>query len=160
MTKLDSDSKKKKPVVKVKHILNKSKAEIYTQPNLFLVSTELVADEPEFTPVYNEPNLADVFIIAPFLDHLGVQALRLNHRSILVVDCGFSVKLPKGFQIRGATKKEWANRGLFVSQVYLENDRLKLTIVNIGTESPLVINHKSCIAQVWVEPVYFFDWKK
>lgn len=146
----------KKKVVKAVLKEKKSPAQEYLAPNLFTVTTQLTADEPVYTPVYNEEDVADVKIVVPTLNHLQKQDLRLNHRTTSVMDCGITIELPKGFQLRGITKKEWALRGLFVSLVYIENKRLKLMITNIGQETPLVIPHQSVIAQIWVEPVYYF----
>lgn len=152
--------KKAKPVGKISPVAKKSNTLEYYSPNLFNVAVELTPDDPDFTPVYNEQNWADIKIIVPRLNHQGVQALRLNHRVTEILDCGISLKIPEGFRLVFSTKNSWASRGLFVSKCYLDGDRVKLIITNIGQETPLVLNHKDVIAQISLEPVYFFDWNK
>ena len=153
---------KKKPVVKAKVAKAKqSAATEYYCPSLNSIVTQVEAIEPDFLPVYNEPNFADVKVLVPLLDNLSkVQQIRLNHRLTMVVDCGVKLTIPAGYQLRGQAKPNWAARGLYVSQAYLTEDKsLKLIICNIGMENPLSITHKSVIAHIWLEPVYLFDWK-
>jgi dUTPase len=138
----------------------KSPATNYSTPNLFSIATEVTVNEPEFMPVYTDPLAADVRIITPFDPVYKQQSVRLNQRTTVVLDTGVNIKLPAGFRLNGAAKRELAVRGLFVSQVFLDNDRLKIVATNIGTENPIVLNHKSVVAQIWLEPVYFFDWSK
>lgn len=149
----------KKPQGKIK-VVTKTKAKDYTAPNLFKIAVEILADDPEWMPVYTDPNWADVKVIVPVLNHQGVQALRLNHRTTETLDCGFTLKIPAGFRLIWGTKPRWTRRGLLVSDAYLENDRLKLMITNIGHETPLIIDHKEIIAHIGLAPVYFFDWNQ
>jgi len=151
---------KKKPKGKVTPLSKKSLAEKYTSPNIFNIATEISAEEIVFIPVYKDKNMADVRVVVPMLNHQGVQAVRLNHRTVQILDCGFSIKLPEGFRVRAEAKRVWANRGLLVSHSFIEDDRLKLIIINIGQETPLVISHKENIAQIWIEPVYYFEFKQ
>jgi dUTPase len=156
--------KTKKPKVKVKGkmtpVVNKSLAAEYSVPNILNIATNISVEEDIFVPVYKDSNMADVRVVVPALNHQGVQAVRLNHRTVQVLDCGFNIKVPEGFRVKAEAKKAWANRGLFVSHCYVENDRLKLMITNIGQETPLVVSHKESIAQIWLEPIYFFEFNK
>ena len=136
----------------------RSPAQSYDLPLINTVATLLEAEEPEFLPVYVSPNVADVKVIVPSLNHLGVQEIRLNHRAIFVFDCGFKMVLPKGYRLRGEATKEWADNGLLVNNVGLYNDRLKITVINVGNLNPLIIPHKAVVAGIWVEPVYFFEF--
>jgi len=139
----------------------KSPATNYSAPNLFLIATEVTPVEPVYMPVYVEPLVADVKVIVPYDSTIKSQTMRLNHRSTVVFDTGVNIKLPAGFKLNGAAKREWAVRGLFVPQAFLESDgRLKLVVVNIGVENPLVLTHQMSFAQIWLEPVYYFDWSK
>jgi dUTPase len=151
---------KKKPKGKVSAVAKKSLAEKYTTPNIFTIATEVSAEETLFLPVYKDKNMADVRVVVPSLNHQGIQAVRLNHRTVQILDCGFNIKLPEGFKVRVEAKRAWANRGLLISHSFIEDNRLKLMITNIGQETPLVISHKESIAQIWIEPVYFFEFKQ
>jgi dUTPase len=151
---------KVKPKGKVSTAVKKSICEKYTAPNLFSIATEISSEESIFIPVYKETNVADVRVVVPALNHQGVQAVRLNHRTVQVLDCGFTIKVPAGFKVKAEAKKAWANRGLLITHAFIEDDRLKLMLTNIGQETPLVISHQESVAQIWLEPVYFFDWNK
>lgn len=138
-----------------------SPATNYSTPNLFAIATEVIAVEPDFMPVYVETNAADVRVITPYDHQHKQQSSRLNQRTTTIFDTGVILKIPAGFRVNGKATKELASKGLFVSQVFLEDDgRLKVMATNIGIEGVLVIPHKSVLAQIWLEPVYFFDWSK
>jgi len=154
-----SDDKKIKKG-KIRPIRKKSPAEEYAIPDICSVATEINATDPDFIPVCSDKKyIADVRVVVSVLDNMGQQSLRLNHRSIEVLDCGFNITLPAGFRIRAEAKPNWANRGLLVSNCFVENQCLKLTVVNIGKETPLVIPHKANVAHIWAEPVYLFNWE-
>ena len=162
MTKqLQTETPKPKAVKKGK-VSPKSKAtpaKNYTTPNLFTIATTIKADDPSFLPVYNEPHAADVKISVPnVINH--VQCMRLNHRSTHVFDCGIHLTIPPGYKLCGGTKNTMAGRGLFVPQVFLEDGRLKVMVVNMGIENPMLLNHGAVVAQIWLEPVYFFEWNQ
>lgn len=160
-TKTPENKKKlvKKPLVKAVAVTKKSSAESYFSPNLYNIATKVEAAEEDLLPAYNEPNVADVRIIAPMSSRL-VQEVLLISNMVLIVDTGITLKIPAGYRVCAAANLEYAKRGLFVSHVLLENDRLKLIFNNIGVENPIVIPHKAFCAQIWIEPAYYFDWNK
>ena len=161
MTETKETTPKPKKKGKVTSATITSPATNYSTPNLFTVATEISAVEPEFMPVYTETNAADVRAIVPYDIVYKTQVLRLHHRGTVVLDTGVNLKIPAGFRINGTAKKDLAAKGLFVSQVFLEEDgRLKIIATNIGTDNPIIISQKSVVAKIWLEPVYFFDWSK
>ncbi|RDJ35249.1 MAG: hypothetical protein DWQ19_10570 [Crenarchaeota archaeon] len=137
----------------------KSPAANYSKPELYTVATEIKAENEDFLPT----NIGDYALVKANIsdsdDSLAGLKKRLNHRATYVVDCGFTMKLPAGYKVRAEASKKWAQRGLFVANSYLEEDQLKLVVINIGHETPMLIEHKDSVAQIWVEPVYLFDWK-
>ena len=153
-------TKSKTTVKKGKVTTKKLKSPIadFLTPTLEKVNIEIQAVDPIFMPVYNDKDEAEIRVIIPGLNSQMKQQLSLNHRSVEVLDCGLNIKLPAGYQLSVTTRKEWANRGLLVSSVFLDNGRLKITVVNIGKENPLVINHKDSLAILKVNPVYLLKW--
>lgn len=154
------DKTKSKPKGKATPVKGKSPASQYVAPNVYSVATEITAEDDGFLPVNRaNSNVADVFVMVRSLNHLNEQSVRLVHRNTEVFDCGFKIKLPAGFRVRADINPEWARRGLVLSSAYVEEGGLKLVVINVGHETPLVIPHKANIAHIWAEPAYTFDWK-
>ena len=153
----EKTKEKVKPKVKATHVAKASPAIKYTTPNVYSVSAKITADDPDFLPsIRAESQYSDVKVVVDTV--VGNTTYKLNHRCSVVVDCGFKIKLPAGFQIKAEANRTWAQRGLFVAHAYLEDDSLKLVLINIGQETPLAISHKMVVAQIWAEPAYFFDF--
>lgn len=138
----------------------KSLAKDFTPVNLFKIAVELTADEPVFQPVYIDSDAANVCALIPTLNHQGQQILRLNHRYTETVDCGISLTLPPGYTLVAKATRSYAQRGLLVSGCYLVDKRLKIIVTNVGHETPLLIGHKEAFAQIYLQPIYYFEWNK
>lgn len=141
----------------VSPVIKKSAAANYSP--LKTIPIQITADEPVFVPQYDSSSsAADVFALIPHLNHNNIQSLNLTHRQLHIIDCGIKIKLEEGYRLQGSLATGWALRGLFLSQILIEQERLKLLVMNLGQETPLVIPHKCNIAKIWIEPVYLFDW--
>lgn len=90
-------------------------------------------------------------------DATGQTTVRLSHRSSMLVDCGISVKVPKGFRLKVALTQEFANRGLMMTECLSSDERVKFLVTNIGKEL-VVINRGDNIADTWLEPLYLSNW--
>ena len=153
--------KKKRGVIR--SVLPKSPLQELDVPQLHKVATEIVADDPKFIPVSNEQNVAVVDLTANLEpDHTGGKRLSLSHRATVVIDCGFSMKLPTHYKALVKVRPDWAARGLIITDgpsVIGPNNkaRVTVTVTNVGKEI-VVINDGDKIAQMWVEPSYTFEW--
>jgi dUTPase len=163
MAKKKPAEQKEKKKGYVSSVLPKSPLKNYQPPLLHKVATEIVVDDLAFVPKYCNPDSAVVDLVANIPDdHTGQRRVALSHRSTVVIDCGFSVKLPYGYKAVIKANQELANHGLIMSagpQVVDsgQKDRVTVTVTNVGKEI-VVINHQDKVAQMWIEPVYLFDW--
>ncbi len=150
--------KKVKKVAKAKPIVKDSLASSYLNPNLYNVATKIVVDDMEFLPRYQTAGSACVDLKAYIKDKIS-----LPHRCTVVVDCGFSMQIPPGYKACVSARSGLASRGLIVTNApgQIDSDyrgRVKVVVTNVGQEI-IVIEHGFRIAQMWIEPVYTFDWK-
>ena len=156
-------SESKKGVVKVKAeaVLPPSAASDYDCPSILNVATKIVVDEDQFLPTYQTKESACVELIANLEeDHAGSKRVALPHRATVVIDCGFSMQLPAGYKACISARSILANKGLIVTNApgQIDSDgRVKVVVTNVGKEI-VVIEHGDRFAQMWVEPVYLFEW--
>lgn len=161
MPKNKSDEPKKKGTIR--SVMPRSPLKDLEMPQLKKVATEIVADDPKYIPVSNDKNVSVVDLIANLEpDHTGGKRLALSHRATVVIDCGFSIKLPISYRALVKAQPDWASKGLIItdgpSMIGPNNTtRVKVTVTNVGKEI-VVINDGDKIAQMWVEPSYAFEW--
>jgi dUTPase len=90
-------------------------------------------------------------------DAAGQTTIRMSHRTTLLVDCGVSIKVPMGFRLKIALTREFANRGLMITDYLTTDERVKVLVTNIGKEL-VVINKGDNLANAWLEPLYLSNW--
>jgi dUTP pyrophosphatase len=127
-------------------------------PPLHKVVTKIVVDEERFIPQYSTEEAACVDLIANLPDG----PVRLPHRAIVRIDCGFSMELPVGWKAEVVPRSGLAERGITVpnSPGQIDSDyrgRVGVIIMNSGKEI-IVVNDGDRFAQMWVAPVYLFDF--
>jgi len=157
MTELVEKEERKRRRVKAETVLPKSPAKDWTSPSVQKVATEIIVDEPVFFPdvdgnyVVLKANIPE--------DAAGRKIITLTHRTTEVVDCGFSMKLPPGYRKEISAIESWANRGLVVTVPFVDDEKVKVMVTNVGKEIIVIQNYDS-IARMVTLPVYMFDWLK
>lgn len=119
--------------------------------NKNLIDCIVSADEPMFS-CNNGILLANI----P-KDAAGQTSIRMAHRTTILMDCGFSIKIPPGYTLKVALTQEFATKGLMIIEHVRKDDRVKVLLINIGKEL-VVINKGDNFANAWLESMYF--WKE
>lgn len=131
----------------------KSSAKEYYVPNIKKILTKIIPDDPIFIPSYD-----DNFTCADIRVNIPKGKLILSGNQSETLDCGFSMEISKGYRARVQVHPKWINKGLFINTSSIEGQgRVKLFIINIVNKS-LEIFDKDKIAQIFIEPIYFFEW--
>jgi dUTPase len=86
----------------------------------------------------------------------------LPHRATVTIDCGVSIELPTAYRAVVKPLPFLANKGLIANEGLhiidkTNHGRIQVTVTNVGKEI-IVVNHGDQIAQMYIEPVYRFDW--
>jgi dUTPase len=128
-----------------------------------VVATKIVVDEDVFIPQYADSDASCVNLVANLTaDHAGIRRVTLPHRATVTIDCGVSIELPTAYRAVVKPTPSLANRGLIVNEGLhiidkANQGRIQVTVTNVGKEI-VVVNHGDQIAQMYIEPVYRFDW--
>ena len=154
--------KKAKKKGKASAILPDSPAKNYESPQLHTVATKVVVESEAFIPQYAAGSSCVNLMANLEPDHSGVKKVTLPHRATVQIDCGVSIELPAGYRAVVKALPELANIGLIVNDgphVIDESNhgKVKVTVTNVGKQI-IVINDGDPVAQMYVEPVYLFDW--
>ena len=144
-------------------IMPKSPVRDINAPILHKVATEIIVDDRDFIPNYSDLNASAVDIKAYFDSKEPSQRrVALGHRAIVVLNCGFELKLAPGYKAVIKVLPALANRGLMVADGHGIVDgssvgNVCVTVTNVGKEI-VAICHGDVFAQMWIEPVYLFDF--
>jgi len=129
----------------------------------FNIPVKIKADSPEFIPQYKTAGAAAADIVAniPLNDH-GNRSILIMPNQIEVVDSGFSVEIPDGWEIQIRGRSGLATKGLQVtnSPGTIDSDytgRIKI-ILNNTSKNIITINHGDRIAQLLIKPVWKINW--
>jgi dUTPase len=127
------------------------------KPLLHKVATKLVVDEALFLPQYSTG--CSYVSIRANLSNRG--AIRLPHRGIETVDCGFELELPEGYRAILSQNRLLAAKGLFLTgpRIIDGKQRVQVTIINCGHQI-IEVHNGDLIAEMSVEPVYVFDFQE
>lgn len=93
--------------------------------------------------------------MTPGMNTSLIQSLQLQKSGVEKIDCGVDLEIEPGYRLQVSTTTFWASVGLVVTSGFLEDGRLKLIVVNIGKDNPLIIPHKAELAYIWLEPMLF-----
>ena len=140
-------------------MLPSSPADNYFKPNLIKINTKIKSDDKDFIPKYQTMDS----VCADLLANLNGDNIEINPGQCHLIDCGFSIELPRGYKACIAARSGWASKGLIVNNApgQIDSDyrgRIKICVTNISQQT-LVVSHKDRIGQIWIEPVYFFEWE-
>ena len=144
-------------VVVASPILERSAAYDYTSPLLHKVTTKIVCDDPKFLPKYQTEGSACVDLMA------NIPApISMAPRTIVTIDCGFSMEIKPGYKAVIVARSGFASRGLLVPNGpgQIDSDyrgKVKVILMNAGREI-ILINPGDRVAQMHIEPVLLFDW--
>lgn len=151
---------KKKSVKKgqISSMLPSSPAKDYEQPKIHKVLTRIVVDEEAFIPKHS-PDSSCATIFAKIEENTRVA---LAYRTTMNIDCGFSMELSANYRAVIKPVPELAKKGLMVNENPCVLDksnagRVCVNVINVGKEI-IVINNGDPVAEMYVEPVYLFDW--
>jgi len=117
----------------------------YTKPDFKKIAVNILSDDEDFVPSYEDCQYA-----ATLIANIPNKKLVLSKNSQAVIDCGFSLEIPSGYKICASS---------CLSNIYLnliDSNRIKANILNLGEE--LILHHKQKIGKIWIEPIYFFEW--
>lgn len=123
------------------------------------VPTKIILDEPDFLPQYQTDGSAGADLYANLPD--GDISLGAGERAI--VDCGFCMAIPVGWEAQIRARSGLATKGLQVvnGPATIDDDyrgRIKVLLKNVG-DAPIEIKHKQRFAQMLLKPVWKFDWQ-
>ena len=93
-------------------------------------------------------NLAEPLVVLP--------------QGVVIIDCGFSLELKSGYKACIVARSGTAKKGILIANAPGQIDpdyrgRVGAIVVNI-TSQVLTINPDDRIAQIYIEPIYKFDW--
>ena len=129
------------------------------------VVTKIVADEPMFVPKCYSEGASCVDLVANIPeDAEGKRTIKLTSRQLAVIDCGFKMELPSGWQAFISARSGQASKGLIVTNApgIIDSDyrgRVAVLIANVA-HGIKVINHGDRIAQMQPMPVHRFEWSE
>ena len=144
-------------VVVAKPAHKKSPVKKYDSPMLHQVATKIVADDEKFIPQYQTEDAACADLVA------NLQApIQICSRGVAVIDCGFHLELKSGYKACIVARSGSAKKGLIVGNAPGQvdpdyRDRVGVILINAGKEI-IVINPGDRIAQIYIEPIFKFDW--
>lgn len=143
----------KKRVKSVEKSTPKTKSKT-TISNLSKIKINFTSIEEVFNPIDCDTFLK-VKAIVSGLNQYSMQESLINNRNIVTFDTGLKLDIPTGFKLNGKLLSEFSVKGLLAIDFYLdENKNLKITVLNSGPISPVVVKHMDVIAEIWFEPCY------
>lgn len=131
--------------------------------------TKIVADSPDFIPVYATKGAAacdlkaNIKIINP--DDFSVKrSITIGTLETVKIDCGFSMQLPDGYEAQVRPRSGFGARGIIMpnSPGTIDEDyrgRMCVLLTNLKSE-PVTINHLDRIGQMALKPVWYFDFQE
>jgi len=127
--------------------------------------TKVVADDPDFIPTYETPGAACCDLRADLPpDDKGERKLAIPPGAVVVIDVGFRMQLPEGYEAQIRARSGLATKGLTmangigtIDEDY--RDGMKVIAANIGRQI-IVIEHKQRIAQMALKAVERFTFDR
>lgn len=122
--------------------------------------TKIVADSPEFIPVYATKGAACCDLKA----NLPNGSISIGTLETVKIDCGFSMQLPEGFEAQIRPRSSFGAKSLIVpnSPGTIDDDftgKMCVLLTNLKSE-PVTINHLDRIGQMALKPVWYFDFQE
>lgn len=135
--------------IKVESKLPKCAADSYFNPSVNKVITKIESDDDDYVPRYDK-NSSCAKLLA------NTSRLVVEPNGIVSIDCGFSIECSQGYKACVSVSNGFilaSNNNNFIKS------RVSFSIIN-ATNNKIIINDKDVIGQIWVEPIYFFEWEK
>lgn len=141
----------KKVIVESK--LPNCSADKYFCPEINKIKTEIFCDDSYFLPNYSGSHGANIYA------NLTEDFVKINNFGTILIDCGFSIKIPAGYKVCSSLNEHLSSKGLFINDNCKSNEKskFKINLINLG-ESQVTIHHKENLGILWIEPIYYFDW--
>ena len=127
-------------------------AKDYFVPSINKILTKIKPDSDDFIPVYSNKSTADLRANIP------EKEIQLRKGGNVLIDCGFSLEMPPGYKISVSANSDYVAKGIYINNVFSDNNRIRVLVIN-NSEDVCVIKHKDIIAQIYIEPIYFFEWE-
>jgi dUTP pyrophosphatase len=127
------------------------------------IPVKIIADSPEFIPQYKTAGAAGADIVANIPPNdVGHRFIQVMPNQVEVVDAGFSMAVPEGYEVQIRPRSGLACRGLQVtnSPGTIDCDfrgRVKI-ILNNTSKNIITLNHLDRIAQMVIAPVLRAEW--
>jgi len=122
--------------------------------------TKIVADSPEFIPVYATKGAACCDLKA----NIPSGSITIGTLETVKIDCGFSMQLPDGYEAQIRPRSGFGAKGIITpnSPGTIDEDyrgRMCVLLTNLKNE-PVTINHLDRIGQMALKPVWYFDFQE
>lgn len=134
-----------RPMGKVTPVIKKVTKQL-DEPQMELIHTSILPDEPIFAPQQQEDGTVLVFI-----KNEGV----IGTGESYYVDCGVKIKYPSNFRLSARIWPDYCIRSLILSTHLVEEDRVFVVVTNVGKET-ICLNSGDPIAFLSLEPVFYF----
>lgn len=122
------------------------------------VKINCTAVEVDLNPIVDCETSLKVKAIVSGLNQYSMQEALINHRNIVVFDTGLTIDIPCGFRLNGKLISKFLSTGLLATDFSVdENKKLKITVINLGQISPVIVKHMEVIAEIWFEPCYSIE---
>lgn len=127
------------------------------------ISVKIKAENPKFIPMYASKDAACADLVANVSPELHAgQVIHLAPGQVVVVDCGFSMALPSGWEAQIRARSHLAEKGVQVtnSPGTIDADYrgpVKVILNNAGKEI-VNIEHGKRFAQMAIKPVWCINW--
>lgn len=125
----------------------------------FKIPVKIKADSPEFIPQYKTSGAAAADIVANIpVNEQGLRNLLVMPNQVEIIDAGFCMEIPDGWEVQIRARSGMATRGLQVtnSPGTIDSDytgRVKI-ILNNASKNIITITHGDRIAQMLIKPVW------
>lgn len=129
----------------------------------YTVDVQIVPDSQEFIPQYKTDGSAACDLRANIpADDTGRRVVTVMPNQIEIIDVGFSMILPSGWEAQIRARSGLATKGLQVTNApgTIDSDylgRIKV-IVNNTSKNIINISHLERFAQMLVKPVWKINW--
>ena len=122
------------------------------------VNVKIIADHQDFIPKYQTQGSA----CADLMCNLSIDYQIIHPNELVVLDCGFSMEMPYGWEAQIRPRSGLSLKGLSVvnSPGIIDSDyrgRIKVALKNIS-EDKIIIQNKQRIAQISIHSVTQFNW--
>lgn len=130
-----------------------------------VVDVQILPDSPEFIPVYKTSGSAACDLRANIpADETGRRVVTVMPNQVEVIDAGFSMVIPHGWEAQIRARSGLSTRGLQVtnSPGTIDSDyigRIKV-IVNNTSKNIINISHLERFAQMLIKPVWQINWNQ